>query len=192
MKSPATASAHPPETVSGLVVSLLFWLSLVAATLMFAAVGLSPKVLERLRLSEQYEANQLRLVQTELQNDQLQRVLDAIKRDKEFAAEMTRIEFDAMRQDEEIIPVDPALRLSPRDLATPRTAAVIPAAWYRPLLVPFAENDLLRRNLLIAAAITVVVSFTWLQPTRPRSVAAPVQSRPSLWSGLRARYVRSN
>lgn len=192
MKSSALTNAHPPETVSGLVVSLLFWLSLVVATLMFAAVGLSPKVLERLRLTEQYQANQLRLVQTELQNDQLERVLDAIKRDKEFAAEMTRIEFDAMRQDEEIIPVDPALRLSPRDLTTPHSPAVIPAAWYRPLLVPFAENDLLRRNLLIAAAITVVVSFTWLQPTRSRQATPPAPSQPSLWSGLRARYVRSN
>jgi hypothetical protein len=192
MKSPVSTNTQPPETVSGLVVSLLFWLSLVAATLMFAAVGLSPKVLERLRLTEQYEASQLRLVQTELQNDQLERVLDAIRRDKEFAAEMTRIEFDAMRKDEEIIPVDPALRLSPRELAATRSSAVIPAAWYRPLLVPFAENDLLRRNLLIAAAITVVVSFTWLQPNRSRQASAPTRSVPSLWSGLRARYVRSN
>jgi cell division protein FtsB len=175
-----------------MVVSLLFWLSLLAATAMFAAVGLSPKILERMRLEAQFDASQFRLVQMEQQNEQLERVLEAIRKDKDFAAEMTRIEFDAMRQDEEIIPVESGLRLSPRDLSTPKTPAVMAQAWYRPVLVPFAENDLLRRNLLTASAVLVVIAFTWLQPARATQEKSQVASRESLWRQLRNRYVRAN
>lgn len=188
-RPPAAGSA---ETVGGMVVSLLFWLSLLAATTMFAAVGLSPKILERMRLEAQFDASQFRLVQMEQQNEQLERVLEAIRKDKDFAAEMTRIEFDAMRQDEEIIPVESGLRLSPRDLSTARTPAVIAQAWYRPILVPFAENDQLRRNLLTASAVLVVISFTWFQPARATQVEQQSGKRNSLWRQLRARYVRAN
>lgn len=187
-----STGSNSTETVGGLVVSLLFWLSLLTATAMFAAVGLSPKILERLRLEEQFDASQFRLVQMEQQNDQLNRVLEAIRKDKDFAAEMTRIEFDAMRQDEEIIPVDSGLRLSPRDLATPRSPAVMVQAWYRPMLVPFAENDELRRNLLTASAVLIVVSFTWFQSARTAQPEQPAGKGRSLWRGLKDRYVRSH
>lgn len=181
-----------PETISGMVVSLLFWFSVLTAATLFAAVGLSPKLIERSRLRDSYDANQFRLVQIERQNEQLQRVVDAIRNDKEFAAEMTRIEFDAVRQDEEIIPVDAGLRLSPRDVGIPHAPAVMPRVWYRPLLVPFAENDSLRMSLLGTAAALVVISFTWLQPATARRLVRPVGACQSVWSSLRARYVRSH
>jgi len=187
----SSSAASPPETISGMVISLLFWLSVLAAAALFAAVGLSPKLIEQSRLRDEYVANQFRLVQVEQQNEQLEQVVNAIRQDKEFAAEMTRIEFDAVRRDEEIIPVDAELRLSPRDIGVPHAPAVMPRAWYRPLLVPFAENDALRRNLLAAAAVLVVVSFTWFQPiSSPRSPSPVAVARPSFWSTLRDRYVR--
>ena len=192
MSHPSKATSAPtPETLSGLVVSLLFWLSVLVATALFAAVGLSPKLIERARLRDESAASQLRLVQIEQQNEQLQRVVDAIRQDKDFAAEMTRIEFDAVRRGEEIIPVDSGLRLSPRDLAVPRSASVMPRVWYRPLLVPFAENDSLRRSLLGTAAALVVISFTWLQPATARQLVRPVGACQSMWMALRSRYVRS-
>lgn len=174
-----------------MVVSLLFWVSLLVATLLFAAVSLSPKLLERSRLRDDYDTTQFHLVQVEQQNEQLQRVVDAIRQDQEFAAEMTRIEFDAVRHDEEIIPVDSDLRLAPRDLASVRTPAVIPRIWYRPLLVPFVENDSLRRSLLGTAAVLVIVSFTWFQPVASRQLARPVGACQSVWRAIRARYVPS-
>lgn len=180
----------PPETLSGMVISLLFWLSVLMAASLFAAVGLSPKLIEQLRLRDEFTANQFRLVQVEQQNEQLEQVVNAIRQDKDFAAEMTRIEFDAVRRDEEIIPVESELRLSPRDIGVPHVPAVMPRAWYRPLLVPFAENDSLRRNLLAAAAALVVVSFTWFQPTvSARSSVTAEPTRRSIWSALRDRYV---
>lgn len=191
--SAGNAGATPPETLSGMVISLLFWLSVLVATALFAAVGLSPKLIEQLQLRDEFAANQLHLVQVEQQNEQLEQVVNAIRQDKEFAAEMTRIEFDAVRRDEEIIPVESELRLSPRDIGIPHAPAVMPRAWYRPLLVPFAENDSLRRNLLAAAAALVVVSFTWFQPTSSASqLASDAAPRRSIWFALRDRYIRRN
>lgn len=186
-----TMATPGPETISGMVVSLLFWTSLLSAAVLFAAVSLSPKILEMMRLQDEYDGSQFRLVQVEQQNEQLQRVVDAIRNDRDFAAEMTRIEFDAVRGDEEIIPVDSELRLSPRDLTTMRTPALIPRAWYRPLLVPFADNDSLRWSLLGTAAVLVLVSFTWMQPATARRLVRPVGACQSLFRTIRARYVRS-
>ena len=181
-----------PETISGMVVSLLFWASLLSAAFLFAAVSLSPKILETMRLQDDYDGTQFRLVQVEQQNEQLQRVVDAIRQDPDFATEMTRIEFDAVRQGEEIIPVDAELRLSPRDLTQMRTPAIVPRAWYRPLLVPFAENDSLRMSLLGTAAVLILVSFTWMQPSSARQLARPVGACQSFMQTVRARYLRSS
>lgn len=180
----------PPETVSGLLVSLMFWLSMLLATLLFAAVGLSPKLLEQARLNAQFQANQSQLVAIERQNERLQRVVDAIRNDQDFAAEMTRIEFDAVRTDEEIIPVDAELRLVPRDIDIPRISAAVPEVWYRPVIAPFAESDSLRQSLLAAAATLVIVSFTWFQPAARRSRPNLAVARKSVWQLLRTRYVR--
>ena len=186
-----TSAPSAPETLSGMVVSLLFWSTLLAASLLFAAVSLSPKLLEMLRLQDDYDSTQFRLVQVEQQNEQLQRVVEAIRRDKDFAAEMTRIEFDAVRRDEEIIPVDADLRLSPRELGNLRSPAMIPRAWYRPLLVPFVENDSLRMSLLGTAAALVVISFTWMQPATARQLTRPIGACRSAWHAVRARYTRA-
>ncbi|MEI8381265.1 MAG: septum formation initiator family protein [Planctomycetota bacterium] len=192
MSTLRTASSRPaPETISGMVVSLLFWVSLLSAAFLFGAVSLSPKILETMRLQDDYDGTQFRLVQVEQQNEQLQRVVDAIRQDPDFATEMTRIEFDAVRQGEEIIPVDAELRLSPRDLTQMRTPAIVPRAWYRPLLVPFAENDSLRMSLLGTAAVLILVSFTWMQPSTARQLARPVGACQSFMQTVRARYLRS-
>ncbi len=180
-----------PETVSGMAISLLFWFSLMMAAVLFAAVVLSPKLVELARLRDEFNSNQLRLVQIEQQNEQLQRVVNAIRQDKDFAAEMTRVEFDAVLRDEEIIPVDSGLRLSPRDLAIPHSPAAIPRVWYRPLLIPFAEQDSLRMSLLGTAAALVVISFTWFQPATARQLAQPVGACRSVWRILRSRYFES-
>jgi hypothetical protein len=180
----------PPETISGLLMSLLFWFSLLLATVLFGVVGLSPKLLEHARLQGQFQINQFQLVQAERQNERLQRVVDAIRNDKDFAAEMTRVEFDAVRPDEEIIPVDSELRLVSRDLAPSRVQPVAPQPWYRPMIVPFVENDSLRMSLLATAAALVIVSFTWFQPATRQRMPRSVVARRSLWQIVRARYVR--
>ncbi|MBC8113385.1 MAG: hypothetical protein H7062_03340 [Candidatus Saccharimonas sp.] len=184
----ASGGNSPTETVSGLIVSLLFWFCLLLAASLFAAVALAPKLAETLRLRDLYTTNQLKLVSVERQNEQLQSVVDAIQNDKDFATEMTRIEFDAVRSDEEIIPVAADLKLETRGIQTPRAQPVIPRAWYQPWLTLLTENDSLRSMLLGAAAVLVVVSFTWFQPASADRLQKHVNLGRTAWQALRDRY----
>lgn len=178
------------ETVSGLIVSLMFWFSLLTAAGLFTCVALAPKIAETLRLGDLYTTNQLKLVSIERQNEQLQRVVEAIQHDKDFAAEMTRIEFDAVRSDEEIIPVTTDLKLETRGIETPRLQPIVPNDWYRPWLTLLSESAALRSSLLSAAAVLVVVSFTWFQPASADRIARQVRLGRTAWQALRNRYVQ--
>lgn len=178
------------ETVSGLIVSLLFWCCLLLAASLFASVALAPKLAETLRLRDLYSTNQLKLVAVERQNERLQRVVEAIQTDHDFATEMTRIEFDAVRGDEEILPVAADLKLETRGIERLRTQPVAARAWYRPWLTMLTENDSLRSSLLGAAAVLVVVSFTWFQPASAARIAKQVAFGRSAWQALRNRYVQ--
>ena len=191
MAGPVTPGGNSDnETVSGLIVSLLFWACLLLAASLFASVALAPKLTETLRLRDLYTVNQLKLVSVERQNEQLQRVVEAIQHDKDFATEMTRIEFDAVRSDEEIIPVAADLKLETRGIETPRVQPVVSRAWYRPWLTLLTENDSLRSSLLGSAAVLVVVSFTWFQPASADRIAKQVQFGRTAWQALRKRYVQ--
>ena len=191
MAGPVTPGGNSDnETVSGLIVSLLFWACLLLAASLFASVALAPKLTETLRLRDLYTVNQLKLVSVERRNEQLQRVVEAIQHDKDFATEMTRIEFDAVRSDEEIIPVAADLKLETRGIETPRVQPVVSRAWYRPWLTLLTENDSLRSSLLGSAAVLVVVSFTWFQPASADRIAKQVQFGRTAWQALRKRYVQ--
>ncbi len=189
MASPVTPGGNSAtETVSGLMVSLLFWSCLLLAASLFASVALAPKLAETLRLRDLYSANQLQLVLIERQNEQFQLVVEAIQSDRDFAAEMTRIEFDAIRSDEEILPVAADLKLETRAIEAPRAHPVAARAWYRPWLTPLTENDSLRSTLLGAAAVLVVVSFTWFQPASAERIAQQARFGRTAWQALRDRY----
>ncbi len=191
MASPViSGGSSEHETVSGLIVSLLFWFSLLLAAGLFTAVALAPKLAETLRLRDLYSVNQRKLVSVERQNEQLQRVVEAIQHDQDFATEMTRIEFDAVRSDEEIIPVAADLKLETRGIESPLVQPVMPRAWYRPWLTLLTEHDSLRSSLLGSAALLVVVSFTWFQPASADRVAKRVKLGRTAWQSLRNRYVQ--
>jgi hypothetical protein len=180
----------PPDTISGMAISLAFWLCLLFAAILFALVALSPKFFIYLQLRSQFDMNQRRLVGFEVQADQLQRVIDAIRNDKDFASELTRIEFDAVRPDEEVIPVEVALKLDARagELLPPTTTMV--HVWYEPFVKHLASDSSLRMSLLAAAALLVVVSFSLLQPAGAAQLSTGVRGCNPVWQSLRDRYVR--
>ncbi len=188
-----TNTPAPPattETVSGMAVSLVFWSCLLLAASLFASVGLATKLAESLRLRDLYAVNQIELVAMERQNEQLRQVVRAIQDDPDFATELTRIEFDAVRPDEEIIPVTASLKLETRGVEMPRTQPALPRAWYRPWIAVLAENGPLRAKLLGAAALLVVISFTWLQPASAERFERQAKPAVTAWQTLRSRYVR--
>ena len=129
-----------------------------------------------------------RLIAAERQNERLQRVVEAIRHDTDFASEMTRIEFDAVRADEEIIPVAANLKLETHGLEVTRVPPAIPPGWFQPWLEQLARNDSLRSMLLGAAAVLVVLSFTWLQPASTEQLERHLSLGCSLWQTLRDRY----
>ena len=181
---------HLPDTISGLVISLLFWLCIIVSAILFGMVSLSPKLLVYLQLRSQFDINQRKLVALETQADQLQRVIDAMQTDKEFAAELTRIEFDAARPDEEVIPVDFPLKRDARVMETPLPEITVEHVWYEPVVKNLASDSRLRTSLLGAAAMLVVASFTLLQPAGLASGSKVPSQSHSTWQSLRKRYAR--
>lgn len=87
---PADELQSPAESSAGsLLVSLSFWCTLTAASLMYAAVSLSPKLEEWLTARDQYATNAHRLQVLENEVDDLERVVTAMKKDPEFARRMS-------------------------------------------------------------------------------------------------------
>ena len=160
------------------------------AASLFASVALATKLAESLRLRDLYAVNQVELIAMERQNEQLHQVVQAIEHDPDFATELTRIEFDAVRPDEEIIPVIASLKLETRGMEPSRAPPVPPRAWYRPWIALLSENGSLRTKLLGAAALLVVLSFTWLQPASAERFERQAKPVVSAWQALRNRYVR--
>ena len=173
-----------------MAISLGFWFCLLISAALFAVVALSPKLLSYLHLRNQYDTNQVHLVALERQAGQLQRVIDAIRGDKDFASELTRIELDAVRPDEEVIPVDVALKLDARPAESPATIPETTLPWYEPIVKYLAGDSKFRISLLGAAAALVVISFTMLQPAGAEQVSSGVRGCNSMWRSFCNRYVR--
>lgn len=183
------ATCSPAHSLWGGCVSVAFWLSLLTGASCFAAVALAPKLLQAQRLAALYAENQHRLAVLEQQTLQLARVVQALQQDPSFVEELARVEFDAFRPGEEVLPVEPDLRLNQRPPVTmPRRDLT---AGEHPWLKRLATDQTLRNRMLITAALLVVAAFTWLQDTPPRQVTSPATSRSStLWSQLCQRYLR--
>lgn len=194
MMSSAPADSGTTAAEPGWFISLLFWLTLLIAALLYAAVALAPKYLAYLESRRAFHANQMRLVALQHNERYLQKTVAALESDPLFAAELARVDFNAFRPGEEKIPVDPHLSLDAR--TEPELRVTNPRLpWYASLVTVAAENEPLRRNLLIAAAVIVLIAFTFLHESeapRIRSAARMVHGgaaaafAPMKW--LAARY----
>lgn len=164
---PLSSDATDPsaEPWSGMAVSLTFWLLLLAAAGLFAFVSLSPKALAYLTLWDQFQSQQEELVQLEQQQTELNRVIAALKDDPQFAAEMARMEFDAVRPGEEILAVESSLALEPHAVHKSPGRSERGSAW-RPWIAAAVQSQSLRMGCLLAAAMLVLVAFGWMHERR--------------------------
>ena len=193
--APVAAGLHPSsesrsETFSGMAFSLIFWVCLLIATGLFGLVSLAPKFCDYLQLRSHFDTNQRKLVSLERQADQLGRVVNAIQNDPDFVAELTRIEFDAVGPDEEVIPVERDLQFDARKGQSPVPEPNVVKEWYKPYVTSLASNSNLRMSLLGTAAMLVIVSFTMLPPAGEGQGRTRGHQHDSLWQNLRNRYVR--
>lgn len=186
------SAVDPPATsvagrIGGLAISLAFWTGLLISAVLFAAVNLSPRLVAILKLRDEHYANQLRLVELEQQARQLERVVEALEHDPDFAAEMARLEFDALRPGEEVIAVDRTLVLDARHAATAERERTVTQAWYLPAVEVLATRRQLRNLLLLAAAVLVLASFTWLQESTAGQLETGVRACRGMWERYRRR-----
>lgn len=173
------------------VSSVLFWIVLLVAATLYAAVALAPKILEVQRLSTLYAELQWRLVQSEERADALRRVVAALDDDPQFAAEFARMDLDVSRPSEEVIAVDAALAINPR-LSAHSVEATQPMDPLEPVWSVLTNDEPLRRSLLTAAAVLVITAFTFLNDGSETARAAAEGPPPSVWQRWRRRYVRTD
>jgi cell division protein FtsB len=147
--------------------SLAFWFSLLVAVLLYASVTLSPKALVYLEFRDSHHANQVQLVELEREVGHLEKTADALQHDPNFAAEMARIHFDAVRPGEERIPVDQKLHLDARVPAAAPASRVDRLTPYLPYLRTLAGDSSIRMSCLAAAATITIVAFTFFQTPSP-------------------------
>jgi cell division protein FtsB len=159
-------------------VSLFFWTLLLLAAACLAAVMLAPRLLQRDRLQAKYAVQQLQLVSLEQQTERLAMMRHALEHDPQFAAEVARLDLEAVRHGEEVITVDPSSRLLPRSSLPTLMQPVVPSSRWTAWLVVLSENRLARRSLLVAAAVLVVVAFTWVHHWDPRPSGADATTGP--------------
>lgn len=175
-----------------MVVSLIFWLCLLVAAILFGLVSLAPKYSVYLQLRSKFDVNQRKLVALEAQTEELSRVVHALENDKEFVAELTRMEFDAVGPGEEVIPVDDELRLNANKMPSTADDPAPIHEWYEPYVTYLASNGTVRMSLLATAAVLVIISFTLLPPAGPATGTENSSRQGSLWHTLRSRYVRQS
>ncbi len=156
------------------LVSLLFWACLLVSVALFAITVLSPKVLAFLELEKEYHQNQVRLVRLERQVEYFDKVASALQSDTEFAKELARFEFDAIRPGEERIAVDRRLSLQASPAPDPLPHSAPSVEWYALPLRTFLDDPRNSNRALVVAALLVIVAFAFLQEP-PNSTAA---SRP--------------
>lgn len=185
--TPSSTGSTSRSVAWSVGVSLAFWMCLLASGGCFAVVALAPKYIQWQRLNEQFAVNQHHLVAVEQRTLQLRQVVAALEEDPAFVEELARVEFDAIRPGEEVIPVEPALQLDARMTAN-RVApmhGILPG--WQTWLAQLAAHQELQSVLLLTSAVLVIAAFTWLhEPGEPDD--AP-RAKRSWWRRLRDRYV---
>jgi hypothetical protein len=164
---------EPAEERERLLPSLAFWLCLALSAAILAIVFLSPRLRTYRDLRRQYDRGERDLVAAEANVDDLNRVVDALKHDPDFSAELARVDL-SVAGSEERIAVAPALRLNgiskrSRSLASEDKDRFAQSPLDTPFLDSLSDNRLVRSSLLGAASLLVLVAFTLLCEKRPGS-----------------------
>ncbi len=183
--SPQAVDTQNAHGSASWVVSLLFWLSLMVAAVLYAAVALSPKLAEWIRVREQFSQNAVRLVRLEENVDYLERVATALESDPEFARRLAQASMPGVSSRLEIVPVTRELlfggvsdRKSAADAEesqpSPRIQVVRPA--FAEAVFHLASHERHRRWLLFAAAAITLFGFTFLNDSESGSLRSLMNS----------------
>ncbi len=197
---PVADLQNPAESSTGsLIVSLSFWCSLMAASLMYAAVSLSPRLEEWLTARDQYASNAQRLHVLENEVDYLERVVDAMKKDPEFARRMSeQIQLSPSPVSESgfepttVAAPDGTLPASvvSQTIEQPRLPSAALPKELRKWILDLATKPELRTWLLSVAAGLTLLAFTLLNESGKAIVLAVFGTIGSVFRGVTSRYFR--
>ncbi len=189
---PASLGPQPSSEVRAIewVVSLLFWTQLLIAAVLYASVALAPKVNTLLDLSADSQSLKSQLVDLEHQVTDMKKVTEALEHDPRVLEELARLNLDVTRPGEESIPVGSELMLQ-NEMTRARTLPQeFERAWYVSVIETFARNQRLRNALLFAAAVLVLISFTFFHASQASQFRSGVESVRDGASWLTDRYRR--
>jgi cell division protein FtsB len=165
---PAGNNARPRAPVW---LSIGFWLCLFSGLGLFAVSFLAPRVVARERLVRDLAASSQRLNSAEQRYRQMQRTIEALRTDPEFASELARVQLDAVRTGEEVLRVPAGMGLQLTDSlpahAPVSSAADVPESGDRRLVDLAAYVDSrpqLRWLLVLLAGVLVLLGFGLFVP----------------------------
>ncbi|QDT36314.1 hypothetical protein [Stratiformator vulcanicus] len=164
------------------------------AAALLAIVHLAPKAVRLDELTTAYRSDHLKLVELARQVERLESIAGTLRNDPGFAEQIARIEFAAGRQGEEVIPVDPSLRLKSQPSFSPMdepVTSVVRGSTAAMLLRPIAESSVIRCTAVVIAASLMVFGLI-LSSDRSEGEVKAATSNLAAWTrrGLR-RYRRS-
>jgi cell division protein FtsB len=173
--SPDSSNAIDPQRLP--LASLLFWLCLLIAAGLYAAIALSPRLVVWGDLQVESARRQVELVNLEREAQQLARVVAALERDPEFVAELARVELAAAKPGGIQIPLPPALGFDPRAPRAVEEAAEPPNPWYLSAARLAASDARLRWKVLGLASSLLLFAFVFLQGDLSRLASVGATTR---------------
>ncbi|MCH7988301.1 MAG: hypothetical protein IID46_04020 [Planctomycetes bacterium] len=180
-------SPHSDITKQGWIVSLAFWLCLFLSAALYAVVVLAPKWHTSQKLNSEHRNNQIQLVLLEQDVKRLGKVVTALESDTELAAELSRVDFGAVRPGEERLSVDEDLRMTVQSLQQLTPQYVTRHAGSSELVRLFSQHRQLRLLTLAVAGLLALFAFCFLiEPRQPGSTSG--NDAPSPLTRLINRY----
>jgi cell division protein FtsB len=169
-------------------VSFLFWGQLMVAGILYGSVAMAPKLSTYVELDDEYVAGQTELVQLERQVFELRKITESLEQDPGLLEELARIDLDATRPGEELIPLQDNLTLQSRITRQYTATSHSTGQWYSPFLIAFATDHQLRMMSLFFAAGLVLVAFTFFQPSQAERFSSGWKNLRDSSAAMLARY----
>jgi len=181
------------HSAGSVVISLAFWCSLVAAATVYGAVALAPKFVEWIDVRQQHRDNALRLQELEREVEYLEKVVQTLKTDPEFAHRVAESGNTAP------VSVHQTNVATPRGDSPEATSLTASTASKTQFLSPsalavirrIASERQLRSGLLTTSAAVTLFAFTLLNEAGGSLVFSAVSTVIGVLKSLFRRYVRA-
>ena len=180
-------SAMISQTAGSLLISLAFWMSLLIAATMYAAVALSPKLADWINVRQQYLSNAMRLQELEDEADYLERVAAALKSDPDFAGHLVRANQNSGEHDSEFVPVSHDLLFGGSVRKSYEEPVVVQPA-VASLVYHLASHEKHRHWLLAAAAGLTLTAFTLMNEAGAGILTTSLSTTLKIFTALTQRY----